>query len=319
MSNLVIGIFAGVISATLTLVFSSALPLAILSTYLPFLPILIVTLGWRHQTGLVAVFAGAIVCVIAGPLVAAAYLICIGLPAWGLGYLCLLGRRTEDGMEWYPVGHILFWSACSVIIQQMVLLAAVSGGSFETYLINFKARTAVLVEAMEPQLREALNGPDGIDQWVNLLATKAPAYEAIVGLLATIFMLWLAARISIRNKRIPRPMPFLPAMRMPFWILIVWAVGTAGAVLFDDLASVAFQVFSYAAMTAVCLQGLAVLHDISRNWPQRRLALWVAYIAVMFLPFCIFAVALLGAAEILINIRTKFGGTGTPPAKPSKL
>ena len=48
----------------------------------------------------------------------------IGLPAWWLGYLALLGARPDapGGMEWYPVGRIVVWAA---ILGAGVVIAAI--------------------------------------------------------------------------------------------------------------------------------------------------------------------------------------------------
>ena len=56
-------------------------------------------------------------------------MLAIGLPAWWLGYLALLARPathpTPDGLEWYPVGHLVFWAAiigAAIVITGMLTL-----------------------------------------------------------------------------------------------------------------------------------------------------------------------------------------------------
>ena len=55
-----------------------------------------------------------------------AFLVGVGLPAWWLGYLALLARPvaangSAGGIEWYPVGRLVFWAA---IIGALVIAVA---------------------------------------------------------------------------------------------------------------------------------------------------------------------------------------------------
>src|SRR5215475_1984565 len=111
---LLIGLGAGVASALLYVSVLSGAMLAVLLFYLAPLPILIAAIGWSHWAGLIAaVVASAGLAAVFGWLFFIAFMIGIGLPAWWLGYLALLSRPTTipGGLEWYPVGHLVFWTA----------------------------------------------------------------------------------------------------------------------------------------------------------------------------------------------------------------
>src|SRR3712207_5193797 len=107
------GIGAGLVSALLTAVVIKATPLAAVLYLLAPIPVLIVSLGWNHRSGLVAAAVGGLaIAVFLSPLSGVAFALVTGLPAWWLAYLALLGRPNPDGsMEWYPLGRLLAWIA----------------------------------------------------------------------------------------------------------------------------------------------------------------------------------------------------------------
>src|SRR5262245_5842598 len=100
-----VGLGAGLCS---TLLFASMLsrsPLALLLYSLAPLPIVIVALGWSHWAGFVAAVVGAVSLALAiDGFYFLAFLICVGVPAWWLGYLALLARPAgaAETLEWYP-------------------------------------------------------------------------------------------------------------------------------------------------------------------------------------------------------------------------
>src|SRR3954471_10722394 len=106
--TLLIGLCAGITSALLSLSHLTGSLLAIPLVFAAPLPIMIVTLGWSHWAGLIASAAGAVIVISISPTLAIDFGADVALPAWGIGYLALLGRRTERGHgEWYPIGNIL--------------------------------------------------------------------------------------------------------------------------------------------------------------------------------------------------------------------
>ena len=104
MQLILIGIGAGVVTALLFASVASGALLSIVLFYIAPLPILIAALGWSHWAALVAaVTAAAGLAAFLSPLFFITFLVGIGLPAWWLGYLSLLGRPAPNApgpMEW---------------------------------------------------------------------------------------------------------------------------------------------------------------------------------------------------------------------------
>src|SRR5829696_1459657 len=111
MNSIAVGVGAGLVSALLIAVVAKATPVALLLFLHAPIPILIVTLGWRHRTGLVASAAGGIAIALAlSPIEGVGFAVGTGLPAWWLGYLALLGKAQPSGaVDWYPLGRLLAW------------------------------------------------------------------------------------------------------------------------------------------------------------------------------------------------------------------
>src|SRR5215204_5487917 len=102
MNFIVAGIGAGLVSALLTAVVLKATPLAAVLYLLAPIPVLIVSLGWNHRSGLVASAVGGLaIAAFLAPISGLGFAIVTALPAWWLSYLALLGRPGQDGvMEW---------------------------------------------------------------------------------------------------------------------------------------------------------------------------------------------------------------------------
>src|SRR4029079_15306006 len=128
-----VGLGAGAATALLFASVASGSPLSVVLFYLAPLPILIAALGWRHWAALIAaVGASASLAAVFGSFFFFAFLIGVGLPAWWLGYLALLARPSADAsgaLEWYPVGHLVFWAA--IISAVLVVIGMLHFGTDE--------------------------------------------------------------------------------------------------------------------------------------------------------------------------------------------
>ena len=121
---LLIGIGVGTASALLFASLVSGSLLSIFLFYLSPLPLLIAAIGWSHWAALfAALFAATGLALVFGMFFFIAFLIGIGLPAWWLGYLALLGRpsATGDSLDWYPPGNLVAWAA---LLGALVVVAA---------------------------------------------------------------------------------------------------------------------------------------------------------------------------------------------------
>src|ERR1700747_2299232 len=109
------GIAAGLAGALLFASMAAGSFLSFALFYLAPLPLMIAALGWSHLAGLIA-------CVVASVCLAAAFgawfflgfLVGVGLACALLALLALLARpasTSPDGLEWYPVGRLVVWSA----------------------------------------------------------------------------------------------------------------------------------------------------------------------------------------------------------------
>ena len=138
-----IGLSAGAATALLFASVASGSPLSVLLFYLAPLPILIAALGWSHWAALIAaVVASASLAAVFGSFFFIAFLLGVGLPAWWLGYLALLARpvASPGALEWYPVGHLVFWAA---VISALIVIAAMLNFGFDAETFRASLRSGL--------------------------------------------------------------------------------------------------------------------------------------------------------------------------------
>jgi hypothetical protein len=284
-------LFASVVSGSLAAVFLF---------YLAPLPIMIAALGWSHLAGLIAAAsATAVVGILSGVFLIAVPVIAFG--AWWLSYLTMLARPATNGggdvLEWYPVGRLVLWAA---VIGTLIVAAAVP---------NFGTDQESLQAALRKTYERILRDQALID----VLVVAVPPAAAIFSTITSVFNLWLAARVVKISGRLKRPWPDLAALALPPSSSALLAAAIAGSFL-PDLAGVLSGVFAASLLMAFAILGFAVLHAITRGMRARIIMLTGLYAAAAVFGWPVLAVALLGLAESILNIRNRVARKRGPPS-----
>jgi len=309
MNFIATGIGAGLVSALLTVVVVKETMLAVILAMLAPLPILIVSLGWNHRSGLVATVVGglAIAAFTASPLSAAGFMAITGLPAWWLAYLALLGRPTADGtMEWYPVGRLLAWVAGTAALTIVATGIISSGADYDA----FQTRSRQIAEAFVAMFFAApeQGAEDARDAMTDALTTATPALSAFGFTFFLGLYLWLAAKVVSASGRLPRPWSPMPELSMPRAVLLALVLAFV-LIQFDGfMGALGYAVFG-AFLPAFTLQGLAAIHERTRGKPGRGFILAGLYV-LLFLTqgVMVAALSLFGLAYIVFDLRRRFGG-----------
>ena len=294
-----IGLGAGAAAALLFASVVSGSLAAVFLFYLAPLPIMIAALGWSHIAGLIAAAsATAAVAVLSGVFFVAVPVIAFG--AWWLGYLALLARPVVNGgggaLEWYPVGRLVLWAA---VLGTLIVAAAVP---------NFGTDQESLQAALRKTYERILRDQALID----VLVVAVPPAAAVFSTVTNVFNLWLAARAVKISGRLKRPWPDLAALTLPPSSSALLAAAIAGSFL-PDLPGVLAGVLAASLLMAFAILGFAVLHAVTRGMRARIVMLTALYAAAIVLGWPVLAMAILGLAEILLNIRSRVARKRGPP------
>jgi hypothetical protein len=317
-----IGIAAGAAAA---LLFASVVSGSILSValfYLAPLPLLIAALGWSHVAGLVAALvAAASLAAVFGPFLFLGFLLGVGLPAWWLGYLALLGRPVTtaagETLEWYPVGRLVVWAA---ILGALVVIVAIPnfGLDAETFRTTLRRIFERVLRAQTGSPADApltLPGISDANRLLDLMVTIIPPAAAVLSTLTSLINLWLAALIVRMSGRLKRPWPTIPAMTFPPSVSALLALAVAGTFV-PDLIGITSSILGASLFIAYALLGLAVLHAITRGLNGRPLMLTGAYVTIGLFGWPLLTLALLGLAETVFAFRGRIARKRGPPAAP---
>jgi hypothetical protein len=287
--------------------------LSVLLFYLAPLPILIAALGWSHLTALVAsVVASAAVASLFGPYFFAAFLIGIGLPAWWFGYLALLARSdSAGGLEWYPVGHLVFWVA--VVSAAIVAIGMLMLGTSEE---SFRATLRKGIERALHANDTAVNAGPGrqLDLLVDIMVMAMPMAASVVTTMTNLINLVLAARIVKMSGRLRRPWPELSALRLPIYAVAVTGAAVIGSFL-GGMAGLVSSTLMASMLLAYAVLGFAVLHSITRGYGARPFILGGTYTLVIVLFWPAIAMSMLGLADTAFDFRGRAGARrgSSPP------
>jgi len=313
---LLVAIGAGAAAALLFASVATGSLIATLLFYLASLPILIAAMGWSHLAGLLgALLAATGLGLALGFYFFLAFLFGVGLPAWWLGYLALLGRSvgangSADSMEWYPIGRLVFWAA---IIGALVIVVAVLNFGTDKETFQTEIRSA-FERALRVQGQTQIPGRTDTGRVIDILVVALPPAAAVLLTILNTFNLWLAARVVKVSGRLRRPWPDLSTMTLPNFTPGLLAAAIAGSFL-PDLPGILAGVLAASLFMAYAIMGFAVLHAITRSMSGRTFALIGAYFTVVVFGWPILAMSMLGLAESAFNIRARFTAPAAgPPA-----
>jgi hypothetical protein len=312
-----VAVGAGAAAALLFASVASGSLIAPFLFYLASLPILIATMGWSHLAGLLgAVLAATGLGLTLGFYFFLAFLFGVGLPAWWLGYLALLGRTvaangSAGGIEWYPIGRLVLWAA---IIGTSVIVVAVLSFGFDKETFQNEIRNAFERAFKAQGGASPIPGQTDIKRVIDILVVVLPPAAAVLLTILNTFNLWLAARVVKVSGRLRRPWPDLSSLTLPSVTPGVLAAAIAGSFL-PGLPGMLAGVLAASLFMAYALMGFAVLHAITRNpaLGGRPFLLGFVYALVVILGWPILAVSLLGLAEPAFNLRARFAAPAAGP------
>lgn len=334
----IMGALAGLVAGILSLFAFSGASILKFLVYLAPLTCFMAGFGWRLNASLAAILAGTFfLFALGGPKPGFGFLLSIGLPTAILCYLAYLSREAVlsegDGsapqvvqqneeanrqasaaLEWYPTGHLLYWTAImGAVLTSLVLLSF--GLDFETY----KTAVKELFQNNLVKQLETLSGrefsPTELSTLSEVAVSILPGMITLTWLTLTIFNLWLGARIVLAMGKLQRPWPFIPALEYPNAMPLTFVAAIILSIMGGML-----QLFGIALVTALLLLyvilGFAVLHTITMGNPYRPFMLTFAYMVFVFIgQYGVLIMATLGIAEPLFKLRKKFAGG--PPQAPT--
>lgn len=315
-----LGVGAGLVSALLYSVIATGSPPGIFLRPLAPLPILIVALGWHHLVGLLALSVGALAAsaFLRGP-AGVDFALGTGLPAWALAYLTLALRPSQGSVRWLSPGSLLLATALAASAVVLGTAIALGGGDHARYTERLGRALSIFLRAQAGLPRDAAL-PDvfGMPAATLVQWGVAVAPAGIASLLTTTLALNLvgAAKIVDVSGRLPRPWPRLATARMPSFAVYVLGGGAVLSAV-PGFPGVAGTAMVGGLVIAFALQGLALLHDVSRGRAGRGFLLTLTYLFAIFAPqVFVPLLALTGLLDSTTPVRRILGNRRPPGARP---
>src|SRR3984957_11493089 len=321
------GIGAGLASALLFVVTVQGTALALALAYLAPLPIMIATLGWGVDAGLVALCAAC--AVVAGaiePFSGMLFGLTVALPAWGLAAFATLHGSpwSLDSFRRPPVASAPLRPSAAPSagpgVGTLVVVAAgigiaIGAGALVAMIVvygGYQKGVETVATFLRPAIEEALgpsNLPDGftLDDILRLVVKFSPPAIACSTTLMFAVNLYAAARSAQLSQRLTRSWPDVPtSLVLPpaLGAILIVALGTWLAA--PEPTSQFAALFVGGLGVVYVLQGLAVLHALSRRVRGRPALIAALYVACLVAPQWVLpAVATIGLIESVASLRAR--------------
>ena len=302
-TGLAAGAAAGVASVLLSMLTLQRPPLTLVLGFVSPLPVMIAALAFGPWAGVLAVAVGAIFVAVfdmkLGHLVVAAspsgmsaladslvFLVGLGIPSWFLTFLARLPapqpragaapprmRPDELRLSRVAVAATFFAIAAVATLFAVQIIAHGSLSTLEAALVtNYEA----ILKAAAEKGQSALSTDDlhRTAVWFSALVPWLMASFAVVFYLVN---MWLAARIARTSGVFGTDWPDIPRnLRLPRLAALLLAV-SLGLSFTTGPVALASHVVSAALVAAFSLQGLAVVHALTRGRTWRMPALVFVY------------------------------------------
>ncbi len=309
--HILIALAAGAASALMFASIISGALVSIILFYLAPLPLMVAAMGWSPLYAAIGgISAATALGLLFGMPYLGAFVLTVGLPAWWLGHLAMLGRpgdvtspdaATPPAVEWYPPGRLLVWIAGFATLTTMAALLTL-GGDAETITAALRRGLSRMMN-IRGATPEAPTGGES-QGMMDALVTIAPAAAAIAAIMTLTLNLWLAGRITLTSGRLKRTWPDLTSAALPPMTLVALCVAL-GLSFVGGLLGIVAQIASATLLMAFALTGLATLHAITRGRANRALWLGSVYVFVGIFGWPVIGLIVLGLADAMFDFRRR--------------
>lgn len=319
--KLAIALGGGIAAALLFAVTATGTVEGIFLAYLAPLPLMIVAIGWGLSYGAAGgAIAIAAVAMFAGPLSAAIYAATLPLPAWLLACAAIrqpgaalrrLVPATGPGQT--PAGALLIVAAAISVVSGLVLLCGIL-----IYYRGFQPGLDALSAVFSANLKEALDQglalPDGLTEpaLAKSVAYYMPAALSAGTTLMLCLNLYAAGRLVQLSQLRPVAWRSLPnSLLLPKWLAIALAASVVLAFTLPEPLAIGALIVAAPLAIAFVLQGLAVIHALTRGFAMRGPMLAGVYMTLFVITRSALAtLAGVGLLESFLLFRAR---AATPP------
>ena len=297
-----IAVAAGLASAVVFAFVLVGAPAAVLVAYFAQLPILLIGLSLGLGHGMIAAGSALVALMIAGGGVATAglYFVVHALPTVGILRQSLLCRTdAQQRIIWYPPGPLLAGLTgytAAMFLLAVMYFAGRDGGLMGVLTPVIEAQLSHLLPAMEAAQRENLN---------LLWRAIFPGTVASSWLVMVVINGVLAQHLLVRFGKNLRPTPVYMDLAVAKWLTFAIAIAAAAWLAGGETFSYVGQTLMIIFGFPFVLQGLAVVHTVSRSFSWRGFALLVFYAIFFFTGWLVLLVAILGFVEPWSKIRDR--------------
>ncbi len=326
-TGLVAAIGSGLAAVLLSMLTLQRPPFTLAMGFVAPLPLMIAMLGFGPAAGVIAVLVGSVFVGVfdmrlgrlvflgwrdpgAAALDVLVFLLALGLPALLLGMTArgrpLASATATERPEERQLGRIaiiaVVFAALSVSLVFVVAIA--TNGGFQAFNALLRGSFEKIWQAVSE--RRAL--PKGIDaaQFATQLTWLMPPVMSAAGVFFYLSNLWLAARIAQISGMLGGPWPDIPRhMRVPRYAALVLAV-SLGLSIVGDIPGLIARIVSAALIAVLALQGLAVVHAMTRGKGSRLAMLVIVYLSMAALmPWPLLFWGVLGLLDAAFSFRDR--------------
>lgn len=272
------------------------------------MPIMIASFSFGLVIGAGAALVGAAFVAIAfHPVLGLLFLVAVGAPAALIVTAAVLAppageKHRRDLASTFAVTIAALISVLT--IAGAVVLASWRFGGFAPLMAQAIKEVAPLVTEMLGETHAS--APASVEELTRFLVLAAPIALAMSELLMMVVNLWLAGRVAVISGNLPRPWPAIADdLSVPPVFGALFAAA-CGLIFLGGLPGVVSSVIAAAFGTAFALQGLAVLHVLTRGASLRFALLFALYALILLLPpwpFCLLAIV--GLVDAAFHLRTR--------------
>ena len=246
--------------------------------FIPSLPLFYVGLSLSTRTVFLAALAAAALVGMFGHIgVALTFLLMIGLPTCYLAHCSLLFKRREDGKEeWFPLGLSLLNLTISAagFLAIITLFFAFQPTTLPSLLASFIRTT------LEPLKAEFGSEIEFVAMNWAFLPLAVTLWVWGIGLYAHA---WLAGRLLASKGQNIRPDMAIAPFAIPSWMLYLLGICALASLIGGESSQFLGKTLLIVLALPYFFLGLALLHQISEKWPNRKFFLFIVYLLVILL------------------------------------